>query len=120
MVTTQPKIKTKQEIDILMVISITIIAYLFAQILHEGLGHGGMALLFGAKIIQVTNTNLQYDPTGISLSASRVIALAGTLANVVGGIFALWFLRMPSINSANTRFFGCLDTSIYLKVLATY
>ncbi len=103
MVTTQ--IKMKQKIDILMVVSITIISYLFAQIIHEGLGHGGMALLFGAKIIQVTNTNLQYDPTGISLSASRVIALAGTLANVVVGILALWFLRMPSIKSANMRFF---------------
>ena len=112
MVTTQ--IKMKQKIDIIMVVSITIIAYLFAQIIHEGLGHGGMALLFGAKIIQVTNTNLQYDPTGISLSASRVIALSGTLANVVIGIFALWFLRMPSIKSANMRFFLWLFGTINL------
>jgi len=35
MVTTQPKIKTKQEIDILMVISITIIAYLFAECVNN-------------------------------------------------------------------------------------
>jgi hypothetical protein len=105
MVTTQPKIIVGQKIDLITVASITIIAYLFAQIIHEGLGHGGMALFVGAKIIQVTNTNLQYDPNGISLSASKVIAFGGTLANVVVGSLALWFLRIKSIKSANIRFF---------------
>ena len=105
MATIQPKIKVQQKIDIVVVASITITTYLFAQIIHEGLGHGGMALLIGAKIIQVTNTSLQYDPSGISLSAGRVIAAAGTLANVIVGILALWFLRTTSMKSANTRFF---------------
>ena len=82
MATTQPEIKVKQKINILIVASITIIAYLFTQIIHEALGHGGMALLVGAKIIQVTNTNLQYDPIGISPSAGSVIAAGGTLANL--------------------------------------
>lgn len=105
MATMQPETKVKQKIDILSVASITIIAYLFAQIIHEGLGHGGMALLFGAKIIQLTNTNLQYDPTGISLSASRAIAAGGTLANVLAGFLALWYLHTSSIKSANMSFF---------------
>jgi hypothetical protein len=105
MATMPPEIKAKQEIDILIVASITVIAYLLAQIIHEGLGHGGMALLFGAKIIQVTNTSLQFDPTGISLSASRIIAAGGTLTNVIVGVFVLWYLRSASITSANMRFF---------------
>lgn len=105
MATTQAKIEAKQKIDIVTVASITIITYLFAQIIHEGLGHGGMALLIGAKIIQVSNTHLQYDPIGISLSAGRVIAAGGTLANVVVGILALWILRTTSMKSANTRYF---------------
>ena len=105
MTTTQPHINVKQKINIVIVASITIIAYLFAQLIHEGLGHGGMALLFGAKLIQVTNTNLQYDPTGISLSASRVIAAGGTLANMIVGVFALWYLRYALIKSVNMRFF---------------
>lgn len=105
MTTVQPEIKVNNKINLLIVASITIIAYLFTQIIHEGLGHGGMALLFGAKIIQVTNTTLEYDPTGISLSASRIIAAAGTLANVIVGVFALWYLRSASIKSANMRFF---------------
>ena len=97
--------KMKQKIDTLIVASITVIAYLFTQIIHEALGHGGIALLVGAKIIQVTNTNLQYDPIGISLSAGRVIAAGGTLANVIVGISVLWVLRTTSIKSANMRFF---------------
>lgn len=105
MAISQPEIKVKQKINILILASITIIAYLFAQVIHEGIGHGGMALLFGAKITQVTNTNLQYDPSGISLSASRLIAAGGTLANVIVGIFTLWYLRTALIQSSNMRFF---------------
>ena len=51
MTTVQPEIKVNNKINLLIVASITIIAYLFTQIIHEGLGHGGMALLFGAKIM---------------------------------------------------------------------
>jgi hypothetical protein len=105
MTTVQPEIKVNKKIDNIILASITAIAFLFAQIIHEGLGHGGTALLFGAKIIQVTNTTLQFDPTGISLSASRVIALGGTLANVIVGVLVLWYLRTTSIKSANMRFF---------------
>ena len=104
----------KQKIDIFVVASITVIAYLFAQIIHEALGHGGMALLVGAKIIQVTNTNLQYDPIGVSLSAGRAIAVGGTLANVLVGILALWVLRRTFIKSANARFFFWLFGHINL------
>ena len=105
MITVQPQIKASKKIDIIILASITIIAYLLAQIIHEGVGHGGMALLLGTKIIQVTNTNLQYDPIGVSLSASRVIASSGTLANVIVGVLALWYLRTASIKSGNMRFF---------------
>jgi len=105
MATMQSEIKANKKISVIILTSITIIAYLLAQIIHEGVGHGGLALLLGAKINQVTNTNLQYDPIGVSILASRVIASGGTLANVIVGVLALWYLRSMSIKSANPRFF---------------
>jgi len=64
-----------------------------------------MALLIRAKIIQLTNTYLQYDPAGVLVLASRAIAAAGTLANLIMGVLALWVLRGTSIKSANQLFF---------------
>ncbi|MFN8412548.1 MAG: hypothetical protein U0Z26_09195 [Anaerolineales bacterium] len=105
MIITQPEIKANKKISNIILASITIIAYLLAQIIHEGMGHGGLALLLGAKITQVTNTNLQYDSLGVSILGSRVIASGGTVANVIAGVLALWYLRSMSIKSANLRFF---------------
>ena len=104
MSTEQSKVE-KPKIDLITIAAITIITYFLAQIVHEGLGHGGMALLLGAKIIQVTNTNMEYDLVGVSEAASRAIAIGGTLANVIFGFLALWGLKKMMIQSANMRFF---------------
>lgn len=103
--TTPQSNSNKPRIDLITISAITVIAYLLAQIIHEGVGHGGVALLFGAKIVQVTNTNLQYDPSGVSNAASRAIAMGGTLANVIFGVLALWYLKKSASQSANMRFF---------------
>lgn len=96
----------KAEINITILASITIITYFLTQIIHEGVGHGGATILFGGKIIQVTNTYLQYDAaTEFSPAAVRMIAASGTLANVTAGVLALFVLRSSSVKKANMRFF---------------
>lgn len=97
--------KTGFKINVFTVAAITVVVYLLAQFIHEGLGHGGMALLLGARITQITNTYMQNDPTGVSDSAVRAIALGGTLANVIVGVLVLWLLRTSQIKSANMRYF---------------
>lgn len=105
MTAAQTEAEISPKINLLIIASITVIAYLLAQLIHEGLGHGGMAVLLGAKVIQITNTNMLNDPTGVSDVAARLIALGGTLANFIVGIVVLWLLRTNPIKSANIRFF---------------
>jgi hypothetical protein len=105
MATIQSKSETTPKISVFAVAAMTVVAYLLAQFIHEGLGHGGMAIGVGARITQVTNTYMQYDPTGVSDIAVRAIASGGTLANVIVGVLILWLLRNTPIKSANMRFF---------------
>jgi hypothetical protein len=64
-----------------------VLAYMIANVLHEGLGHGGVAWLSGAHHVTVTST---YMDAGID---SRWILAAGTLANLVFGVLGLAVLR---------------------------
>lgn len=96
---------TAAKVNVATVAAITVVSYLLTQFTHEGLGHGGMALLCGVKITQITNTYMDFDPTGVSAGVVRAITAAGTLANVVVGVLALGLLRSQAIKSANKRYF---------------
>jgi hypothetical protein len=64
-----------------------VLAYMISNVLHEGLGHGGVALLSGAHRITVTSTYMDasFD--------TRWILAAGTLVNLVFGAVGLIALR---------------------------
>jgi hypothetical protein len=64
-----------------------VLAYMISNVLHEGLGHGGVAWLSGAHRITVTST---YMDAGID---TRWILAAGTLVNLVFGLLGLVVLR---------------------------
>jgi hypothetical protein len=64
-----------------------VLAYMISNVLHEGLGHGGVALLSGAHRITVTST---YMDAGFD---TRWILAAGTLVNLVFGVLGLFVLR---------------------------
>jgi hypothetical protein len=63
------------------------LAYMISNVLHEGLGHGGVAWLSGARQITVTST---YMDAGID---TRWILAAGTLVNLAFGLLGLAALR---------------------------
>lgn len=64
-----------------------VLAYMISNVLHEGLGHGGVAWLSGARQVTVTST---YMEAGID---TRWILAAGTLVNLAFGVLGLAVLR---------------------------
>jgi hypothetical protein len=60
---------------------------MISNVLHEGLGHGGVAWLSGARQITVTST---YMEAGMD---TRWILAAGTLVNLLFGVLGLAVLR---------------------------
>jgi hypothetical protein len=64
-----------------------VLAYMISNVLHEALGHGGVAWLSGAHRITVTST---YMEAGID---NRWILAAGTLLNLAVGLLGLAVLR---------------------------
>ncbi len=75
------------------------LAYMISNVLHEGLGHGGVAWLSGAHQITVTST---YMEAGID---DRWIEAAGTLVNLVFGALGLVVLQAIRRLSVPSRLF---------------
>jgi hypothetical protein len=84
--------------DSLTVISISALACILQDLLHEGLGHGVTAWLGGAHQITMSTVALQSDVS------SRWISANGTLVNLVfAGIF--WLLLLRAWSQPATRYF---------------
>jgi hypothetical protein len=86
--------------DKLTVIAIAALAGMLEDVLHEALGHGGMALLSGAHKLTVSTVALQGD------FDTRWIAAAGPLVSLIsGGIFWLLLLKPQRYRPATRYFF---------------
>lgn len=74
------------------------VAYMLSNVVHEALGHGGMAFLSGATRITVTSTYM--DAGNLE---TRWILAAGTLVNLFFGIVGLMVLRAMRGSGAVAR-----------------
>jgi len=94
--------------DILTIIAIAIVAYALANVIHEGLGHGGACLLVGGRPIELSSLHFRCE------ADSKFVSAAGCIANVIAaGIALLFFRRRPS-------FFLWLFTTINLLMATGY
>ncbi len=85
--------------DKLTVISISVIACVLQDVLHEGLGHGVTAWLSGANQLTISTVALQCDID------TRWISANGTLVNLLfGAVFWVLLLR-PQRYSPAARYF---------------
>jgi hypothetical protein len=88
--------------DLLTISAIAIIAYAFADFIHEGIGHGGMCLLTGGHPAMLSTVEFQCvavrASVGIPHNAGffRLVAAAGPLANFVAGMLSWLALRFVS------------------------
>ncbi len=92
------------ELDVWVISAITIVAWAVADLLHEGLGHGGMCLLVGAKPLILTSAYFDFDEKTATSAGLRWIAASGSMVNVLVGIPLLLWLPRARVSST-WRFF---------------
>ena len=84
------------------VAAIAVVAYALDDMIHEVLGHGLACALVGVRPLSLSSVALQ---TGTS---SRFVAAAGSIMNVVAGLFSLWLFR-------RSRGFGAMRYFLWLS-----
>jgi hypothetical protein len=90
--------QTSRSVDFLTVISVAIIAYAAADMVHEALGHGTACLLLGFRMVRLSTVALE------AVNDGYLVPAAGTIANIAAGAVSLLvFHRLRGFNA--TRFF---------------
>ena len=85
--------------DALTVTAISLLAAMLADVLHEGLGHGALALITG------TQSGVLTTVAWSSALDSKLVAAGGTLANLAAGIVFWFALSSAKRASVQLRFF---------------
>jgi len=100
--------------DLVTVAAIGVVAYLAANLVHEGLGHGGACLLVGGKAKAISSAWFESELVGVGPWGRRAVKAAGTVANLLVGSgaalalarlrprsahvsYALWLLAMANL-----------------------
>ena len=94
--------------DPMTICAISVLAAIVANVLHEGIGHGLLALLTGTRSGQLTTVAWSggFD--------SRLVAAGGTMVNLAAGL-AFWIaLRCATHRSAHARYFLLLSCAFNL------
>lgn len=89
--------------DPLTLISISVLAWILQNVLHEGVGHGLTAWLSGAKSITLSTVAMQSD------NSSRWISANGTLVNLAAAVVFWGLLSMRRRYTPQTRYFLVLS-----------
>lgn len=105
-------------IDIVTVVAIATLAYTIANMVHEALGHGGAALLLGARPTMLNAIFFNYDESTVSRTAQRLIQAGGSVANVLVGLPILAVL--PRVRSPRWRYFLWLFAAVNLLTAFGY
>ena len=92
-------------IDLPTLVAIAAVCNVVDTLIHEGIGHGATAALFGAHIIHVSNVDLSYDERAIGAIPNRIVAIAGPLANLIAGAIVIAISRRWTPRSTATRYF---------------
>src|SRR5262245_2614514 len=82
-----------KDLDRATLIAISAMAYALANVVHEGLGHGGACLLLGAKPTMFNAIFFNYDETTASDTVQRMISAAGSIVNLIVGLPLVALLR---------------------------
>ena len=84
--------------DLLTVAAIAIVAAVIADLIHEGLGHGGMCLASGGQALALSTVHFECS------ADTRLVAAGGTLANLVFGAL-FWGAERAVKQAAPWRYF---------------
>ena len=65
-----------------------VIVFSLASVLHEAIGHGGACLMVHGAPLELSSMHLECDMPNATRMADRLVAAAGTVATLVGGLAA--------------------------------
>jgi hypothetical protein len=111
-----------QRTDGLTVAAVAVLAYVLANVVHEGLGHGGACLLLsGCDPVALSTAYFESETSQMTSAAGpRWLAAGGTLANAGAGALFLWARRRSAQRSGALRYFFWCAMSVNLLVAAGY
>ena len=109
-----------KDLDRITLIAISALAYALANVVHEGLGHGGACLLLGARPTMFNAIFFNYDETTASETVQRLISAAGTIVNVIVGLPLVALLGSRASLSPHWRYFLWLFCAVNLLTAFGY
>jgi hypothetical protein len=115
-----PMMARAHGLDLATIIAISTLAYALANVVHEGIGHGGACLLFGARPTMFNAIFFNYDETTASDFAQRAISAAGSVANVCVGLPLVAMLGKRTHLSPHWRYFLWLFGAVNLLTAFGY
>jgi hypothetical protein len=110
--------KNRQDLPTLA--ALAVVAYALANVVHEGLGHGGTCLLVGGRPLVLTSMQFEGDTEGLAPPADRLIAAGGTVANLVAAALALPWLGRGRAASPAAWTFAWIFASVNLLQATGY
>ncbi|MGH7740565.1 MAG: hypothetical protein ACRENS_00930 [Candidatus Eiseniibacteriota bacterium] len=109
-----------KDLDRVTVIAIAALAYPLANVVHEGLGHGGACLLLGARPTMFNAIFFNYDEGTASDLVQRMISAAGSIVNAMVGLAVVALLRSRARLSPRWRYFLWLFCAVNLLTAFGY
>ena len=106
-------------IDRVTLVAIAIVAYALANVLHEGLGHGGMCAAVGGRFEALSAVHAECSTEGEGRLAASLVMAAGTLANLLVGAMA-WLLLRREARLTTWRYFLWLFMTVNLLQATGY
>jgi len=100
--------------DALTIVAIAVIAYMLANVLHEGAGHAGACLVAGGKPVLITTVSMECT------ADSRLVMAGGTIVNVIAGVLFFALGRLTDRTSAGLKFLLWLSMTVNLFSAAGY
>ncbi len=102
------------ETDPVTVACIGIVAYILANIIHEGLGHGGACLITGGRPLLITAVNMDCS------ADNRLVIAGGTLMNAAAAALFFFIGRNTPRTSPYLKYFAWLSMTVNLLDASGY
>ena len=119
-ITSNPPQANGLSLDVLTIIAIGVVSYIFKNVLHEAVGHGGACLLAGGVPLALSTAHFDCGLQSVSGWGVRLVAAAGTVVNFIAVYFFWLAFRSPRVKSPNWRYFFWLAMSGNFFVAAGY
>jgi len=108
------------DLDRSTIIAISVMAYALANVVHEGLGHGGACILLGARPTMFNAIFFTYDESTASDAVQRIISAAGSIVNAIIGLPLVALLRSRAPLSPRWRYFLWIFCAVNLLTAFGY